>query len=157
MKQMIERSSALYADLQTRYRQVCSDLEAEKKKKVSSGISKKVIILSEHESLTLNDDGTFTTGDVLQKYPPGVAIHDFRQNTKEMRAHEGAPPGQPLLKMYMKGVLLEFFIADAATQHQLIPVMLQLLECPPEQIAAAQRGFAEGKQIIAKAAAAFGL
>jgi hypothetical protein len=68
-----------------------------------------------------------------------------------------ASAGQPLLKVYLRGVLLEFLIADASTQMQLIPIVLSLLDCTPEQITAAQRGFAEGKQIIAKAALALGL
>jgi hypothetical protein len=154
MRQMVERSSALYADLQTRYRQVCSDLEDERKKKSASGTPKRVIVLSDHEALTLNNNGTFAPREAARHLPPDVVVHDLRGRGRQAKAQE--PPEESLLKVYLRGVLLEFFIADSATQHRLVPVMLQLLDCSPEQIAAAQRGFAEGKQIIAKAAAALG-
>jgi hypothetical protein len=150
MKQMVERSSALYADLQTRYRQVCADLEAERAQKAWAGVPKRAIVLSDREAITLFDNGTFSVAEALPR-APGLAVVDLRGGKESKDA------GADLLKVYIRGVLLEFFIADSAMQHQMIPVILQLLECPPEQIAAAQRGFAEGKQIIAKAAAALGL
>jgi hypothetical protein len=157
MKQMVEKSSSLYADLQTRYRQVCADLEEEKRKKSRPGVPEKVVILSDEEALTLQNNGTYEIAPPLRHYPKTVIVQDFRSGSGDAKTKDSAPGGQPLLKVYLRGVLLEFLIAEASTQMQLIPVILSLLDCSPEQIAAAQRGFAEGKQIIAKAAMALGL
>jgi hypothetical protein len=158
MKQMLERSSALYADLQTRYQKLSQDLEDEKQRNSKIGRPERMIILSDEECVTLNDDRTFTIGPILPQ-PKTVIVQDLRHRhtaNKDPKLKDGGA-AEALLKVYLRGVLLEFFIGDASAQHRLIPVILQLLECSPEQITAAQRGYAEGRQIIAKAASMLGL
>jgi hypothetical protein len=159
MKQMVEKSSSLYAELQARYRQACADLDDEKRKKSTPAVPEKVIILSADEAVVFYQNGTYEIQEPMKHYPRGVMVSDFRNDASQpppIRTPKGSPD-QRWVKSYLKGVLLEFLIADASTQMQLIPVILSLLDCSPEQIAAAQRGFAEGKQIIAKAALALGL
>jgi hypothetical protein len=154
VNQLLERSNGLYAELHTRYQQVCADLEAERRRQAAPGRPERAVIVSDDEAIILCDNSTFRKCLAAQ-VPKGVATQDCR--LKATRAREPAGVGESLLKVYLKGVLLEFFIGDSSTQNGLIPVILQLLECTPEQITAAQRGFAEGRQIIAKAAAALGL
>jgi hypothetical protein len=153
MKQMVEKSSTLYAELQARYRQACAELEDERRKKAKPVTPEKVILLSDEEAVIFFNNKTYEIAPPAKHYPKGVVVNDFRNGTVK----ETAPTGQPLFKSYLKRVFLEFLIADAGTQTQLVPVVLALVDCSPEQITAAQRGFAEGKQIIAKAAMALGL
>ena len=154
MKQMLEKSNVLYAELQTKYQKVCQDLEVEKQKR-TKGKPSRLVVLSDEETVTLNDDGTYEIGPTTAFKPPGVDVFDARQaQAKAARTKEAE---QPLLKVYLRQVLTEFFIADTSTQVTLIPVILQLLECTPEQIQAAQRSFADGKQIFSKATSALRL
>jgi hypothetical protein len=159
MKHMVEKSGQLYEQLQAQYQQVCAELNDEKRKKSRPAIPEKVIILPEDEAVTFFSNGTYEIGERAKHYPKGVIVSDFRNGKAQTTPKTGKQPpsGQSLPKAYLRGVLLEFLIADASTQIQLIPVILSLLDCSPEQISAAQRGFAEGKQIIAKAALALGL
>lgn len=181
MKQMLERSNVLYAELQTKYQKACSDLEEEKTKhinKLNNRQPQRIIVLKDSEAITLNDDGTYEMGPFLsaESYPSNVSIQDLRNNpnanntrgnlrsisTPQFNQHSTTFPStenqakQPLLKVYLKRVLLEFFIGDSATQLRLIPIILQLLECSYDQIVAAQRSYAEGRQIISKATSALG-
>ncbi|KAK8887910.1 hypothetical protein M9Y10_038969 [Tritrichomonas musculus] len=180
MKQMLEKSNVLYAELQTKYQKACSDLEEEKAKQLrnlNKRSPKSILVLKDNEAISLYDNGTYEIGPYLSSdsYPPNVPIQDFRSNRNEnnsghisvrslssgslgqhSNSSENQASKQPLLKVYLKRVLLEFFIGDAATQQRLIPVILQLLDCTNEQITAAQRSYAEGRQIISKATSAFG-
>lgn len=180
MKQMLEKSNILYAELQEKYQKACADLEEEKARQLrnlSKRSPKKLIILKDDEAISLYDDGTYEIGPYLSSdsYPPNIIVQDFRVNRKEKgnerasirsvstgalaqhaNSSENPASKQPLLKVYLKRVLLEFFIGDAATQQRLIPVILQLLDCTEEQITAAQRSYAEGRQIISKATSVFG-
>ena len=149
MKQMLEKSNVLYAELQTKYQKVCQDLEVEKQKRAKAGKPARLVVLSDEETVTLNDDGTYEVGPTTAFRPPGADVFDARQ--AQAKAAREKQAEQPLLKVYLRQVLTEFFIADTSTQVTLIPVILQLLECTPEQIQAAQRSFADGKQIFSKA------
>ncbi|OHT01808.1 hypothetical protein TRFO_07362 [Tritrichomonas foetus] len=161
MKQMLERSNILYAELQTKYQKICSELEEEKSKHLRKPNPQKVVIVSNDEAITLNDDQSYSIGPTMDSYPSNVTVQDVRrQNMHASNVHqnnEAQNVNQPVLKLYLKRVLLEFFIGDSNTQQRLIPVVLQLLDCTPEQITAAQRSYAEGRQIISKATSAFGL
>lgn len=180
MKQMLEKSNILYAELQEKYQKACLDLEEEKSKQLrnlNKRSPKSIIVLKDDEAISLYDDGTYETGPFLSldSYPSNITIQDFRMDQNEnishrvsirsvstgaLAQHANSPDNpaakQPLLKVYLKRVLLEFFIGDATTQQRLIPVILQLLDCTDEQITAAQRSYAEGRQIISKATSAFG-
>jgi myosin heavy subunit len=159
MKQMIEKSNQLYTDLQSRYRQVCEELDDEKRKKLQPAITEKVIILSDEEAVTFCKNGRYEIQKPIKHYPKGVLVKDFRNGAlkTERKDPNFESDGQSLFKVYLRGILLEFLIADASTQIQLIPVILSLLDCSSEQITATQKGFIEGKQFIAKAALALGL
>lgn len=180
MKQMLEKSNILYAELQEKYQKACSDLEEEKAKQLKNlnkRSPKSIIVLKDEEAISLYDNGTYELGPFLSSdsYPSNISIQDFRPNRNELGSNrvsvrsvstgalaqhanssENPASKQPLLKVYLKRVLLEFFIGDAATQQRLIPVILQLLDCTNEQITAAQRSYAEGRQIISKATSHFG-
>ena len=155
MKQMLEKSNVLYAELQTKYQKVCQDLDTEKQKRSHRGKPIKFVVLSDEETAALNDDGTYEFIPTSRFRQPGVDVVDMRQARAHSEKEKQAE--QPLLKVYLRQVLTEFFIADTTTQVTLIPVVMQLLECTPEQIQAAQRGFADGKQIFTKATSALRL
>lgn len=156
MKQMLEKSNTLYAELDTKYQKVCEELEIEKAKQRRIGRPKRVILLKSKEAITLNDDGSYVIGEPQQIYPDGVTITDTTKNVAE-KTNAPQNTDSTVLKVYMKRVLLEFFIGDSSTQNRLIPVILSLLDCGNDQIVAAQRSFAEGRQIISKAAAALNI
>ena len=165
LKQMLDRSQTLYAELQTKYQQTYQDLTEEKNKHRAVPIPTSVLILSDDEAITLNENNTFSIGNPQDHYPESVNVRRLRSirgrsssneylSQTSQKNNEGS---QNLLKIYLKKVLLEFFVGDASTQLKLIPVILNLLECNQEQILAAQRSYAEGRQIISKAAAVLGL
>ncbi|KAH0786253.1 viral A-type inclusion protein [Histomonas meleagridis] len=155
MKKMLEKSNMLYAELQEKYQKLSIKYEEEKAKNCRVSNPQKAIILSNAEVFILNDDGTYTISKKNDKYPPSVTVYDFR-NDRKAKEQKKEQNDQNILKAYLKRILLEFFICDTSTQTNLISVILQLLECSPEQISAAQRSFAEGRQIISKAPTMFG-
>lgn len=144
IKKMLEKSNTLYAELQSKYQKLSMDFEEEKKKNLRVGKPQKVIVLNDDYRITLNDDGTYVVNKKVKDLPSGIEVYDFRKNNKKQQAE------QNFLKGYLKRVVLEFFINDISTQQKLIPVILQLLDCPEEQILAAQRSYVEGHQIISK-------
>jgi hypothetical protein len=148
MKQMLERSNLLYADLQSRFQKVCSDLESEKEKSIKRGKSTRVIILPDGEHIVLNDDGTYAS---VVESPAGVPVVSLRAAQRQIKAGKKEDGSLPNLLVYLRKILLEFFVGDALKQVNLIPVILQLLECTTDQIGAAQRGFTEGRQFITSA------
>ena len=156
MKQMLERSNTLYAELDTKYQKVCAELEVEKAKQRKIGRPKRVILLKNKEAITLNDDNSYVIGEAQSFYPDFITVTD---TTEGNETHPNTTPNTDsnILKVYLKRVLLEFFIGDSNTQNRLIPVILSLLDCGNDQIVAAQRSFAEGRQIISKAAAALNI
>ena len=155
MKQMLERSNVLYAELQTKYQKVCTELEEEKSKHLKKPTPQKVLIISDDEAITLFNDGSYSSGPVLDNFGDNILVQDVRHNMVNSHS-DPSSVAQPVLKVYLKRVLLEFFIGDGSTQERLIPVILQLLDCTPDQITAASRSYAEGRQIISKATSAFG-
>ena len=157
MKQMLEKSNTLYAELDTKYQKVCEELEQEKAKQRRIGRAKRVIILKSKEAITLNDDNTYSIGEPQQIYPDSVTVTDTTKETETTQKQSSQNADSNVLKVYLKRVLLEFFIGDSGTQNRLIPVILSLLDCGNDQIIAAQRSFAEGRQIISKAAAALNI
>jgi hypothetical protein len=158
MKQMLEKSSSLYAELQTRYQAVSQELEEEKQQRLRVGRPDKVLILSDEEEIVLNDNQTFSIGP-LSAHPKAVLVRDLRHRKTGVK--EGRPRDPTMsesqVRQYLRAAMLEFFVGDSSAQQRLIPVVLGVLECSQEQITAAQRGFAEGRQIIAKAESIFGL
>ena len=50
--------------------------------------------------------------------------------------------------IYIRKVLLQFFIQDGSTRESLIPVVLNLVECDEKTIRQAQRSWRESNQII---------
>jgi len=150
MKQMLEKSNSLYAELETRYQKLTEQLQTEKEKKKSYPIPSKVIIIGEKDSYILYSDGTYKFVDSFSKLPE-VETYDFRKALAQNE--KNAIQDSSFIKVYLRKVFLEFFIGDPLTQNRLIPVILQLLECTKDQIIAAQRNYAEGRQIIAKATA----
>lgn len=157
MKQMLEKSNELYAELETKYHAVCDELEQEKAKQRRIGRPKQIILLKKH-AITLNDDNTYSTGEPQQVYPSGVTVIDTNKESAPSDKHNvGQSADVNVLKIYLKRVLLEFFIGDSQTQNRLIPVILSILDCSNDQMVAAQRSFAEGRQLISKAAAALNI
>ncbi|EAY20966.1 hypothetical protein TVAG_172230 [Trichomonas vaginalis G3] len=160
MKQMLEKSNMLYAELETKYHKVCDELEQEKAKNRKISRPKHVIILKKH-AVTLNEDNTYSIGEPQSVYPSGVTITDTTKESAPSDKHNPSSSAQSsdanVLKIYLKRVLLEFFIGDSQTQTRLIPVILSLLDCSNDQVIAAQRSFAEGRQLISKAAAALNI
>lgn len=151
MKQMLERSNILYAELQTKYQRLNSELESEKHKQKKIPKPERVIITNNAEAITLNDDNTYDIGTPYSSYPKGIQVTDLRKRQTTGEKNQADAASNPnILKVYLKQVLLEFFIGDSSTQNRLIPVALQLLDCSSDQIIAAQRSYAEGRQIISK-------
>lgn len=158
MKQMLERSNTLYAELETKYQKVCEELENEKAKNRRIPTLKRVIVVNEDEAILLNDDNSFRIEQPRKYYSDDVKVNKFNSIMENNKGgNVSASSETQILKLYLKRVILEFLIANSQTQINLIPVILQLLECGKEQIQAAQRTFAENRQIISKASSAIRL
>lgn len=66
------------------------------------------------------------------------------------------PEVSPVFPDYIRKVLLQFFLQTGSPREQLIPIILQLVECSDTQIQQAQRCWASNTQVISKAFSIFG-
>ena len=155
INEMLQKSNQLYADLQSKYLKVCEDLELEKEKKRQIKSIEKIIILNNEDSIILNSDSTYLIQPTKEILLLNFEKIDLRKNEINNEKKNKQTEDINLFKNYLKCLFLEFFIGDSSTQNRLIPVILSLLGSSQEQIVAAQRSFAEGKQIITRATAAF--
>jgi hypothetical protein len=62
----------------------------------------------------------------------------------------------PVVNAYLKTTLIQFFGQDADRKGELVPMILELVGCTPEQIAAGQRQWARSNHLIQKTTGFFG-
>ena len=72
-----------------------------------------------------------------------------------LETDQGHSSKSPIFPDYLRKVLLEFFIQDGSTRKQLIPVILNLVQCDEKQVNQAVRYWADSNQIISHALALF--
>ena len=61
------------------------------------------------------------------------------------------------MNTYLKRSLLQFFLQDDNKRETMIPMILELVGCNPQQISTAQRQWKRSKQLFAKTSGWFGL
>lgn len=123
---LLERSNQHYADLNDRYKQLESRLEAK------------------GDKLTLE------------------TLHAFEQVAKKTKSTSRAHTAQAIaaneaMMASLKKTVLQYFLTDLGNQENLVPVILELVGCTPEQIQAAVIKFKSNQQFVNRVGSVFGI
>jgi chromosome segregation ATPase len=90
------------------------------------------------------------------------AARAFRLSLDKTLVIETGAPAAPrdgalMLNAYLKSTLIQFFGQDAVNRSALIPLILELVGCTPQQVRAAQRQWERSNHLINKTVGFFGL
>jgi hypothetical protein len=101
--------------------------------------------------------------ELLEQRPKSESpvVRAFRLSLDQPLVHEKISMPAPrdpalMLNAYLKSTLIQFFGQDAANRSALIPLILELVGCTPQQVQAAQRQWQRSNHLINKTTTFFG-
>ena len=146
LNKMLKKSNNLYAQLLEENQNLISEIKEMKQnpsnnQKENESEKKdqqfNQLVLSKGLSLDFNDN----EDEEHQTTEEDVEHHPTTQQSNK---------GKGVMDTYLKRTLMQFFLQDEQTRVSLIPMILELVGCTPQQIATAQRQWERTHQIAKK-------